>query len=137
MTVIEITSRDRRAACQGRLNGYGSDTPSVSPMWADFDRFFDATRNPLVTAGHGRFEVFPAPKDGRPTGRIVAKMEMLMRLIAAATAAGYRKLGTTWIADSNVASLRQMQRIGAKPLHRLSLFRKVVGRRHERAVAGR
>lgn len=52
---------------------------------------------------------------------------MLMRLIAAAKAAGYRKPGTTWIADSIVASLRQMQRIGAKPLHRLSLFRKVLG----------
>lgn len=50
--------------------------------------------------------------------------EMLGRLMEAARRAGYRKLGTTWIADANKASLRQMERIGAKPLHRLHLFRK-------------
>jgi GNAT superfamily N-acetyltransferase len=53
--------------------------------------------------------------------------EMLGRLICAAKGAGYRKLGTTWIADANKASLRQMERIGAKPLHRLHLFRKQLG----------
>jgi GNAT superfamily N-acetyltransferase len=52
---------------------------------------------------------------------------MLGRLIRAARAAGYRKLGTTWIADVNKASLRQMEKIGAKPLHRLHLFRKALG----------
>ena len=54
---------------------------------------------------------------------------MLSRLIAAAQAAGYRRLGTTWIADVNEASLRQMQRLGARPLHRLNLFRKALGGR--------
>lgn len=49
---------------------------------------------------------------------------MLKRVTAAAKAAGYRRLGTTWIADVNAASLRQMQSLGAKPLHRLSLFSK-------------
>lgn len=49
---------------------------------------------------------------------------MLGKLAASAKAAGYRTLGTTWIADVNQASLRQMQRLGAKPLHRLHLFRK-------------
>lgn len=52
---------------------------------------------------------------------------MLAGLLKAARAAGYRKLGTTWIADGNAASLRQMQRIGARPLHRLHLFRKPLG----------
>lgn len=51
---------------------------------------------------------------------------MLARVIRAAQAAGYRQLGTTWIADVNVASLKQMERIGAKPLHRLHLFRKTL-----------
>ena len=51
---------------------------------------------------------------------------MLSRLVAAAKAAGYRRLGTTWIADVNQASLRQMQRLGATPLHRLHLFRKAL-----------
>lgn len=53
---------------------------------------------------------------------------MLARLIKAARAAGYRRLGATWIADMNVPSLKQMQRIGARPLHRLQLFRKTLGR---------
>ena len=52
---------------------------------------------------------------------------MLSRLIAAAKSAGYRRLGTTWIGDVNQASLRQMQRLGAKPLHRLHLFGKALG----------
>jgi GNAT superfamily N-acetyltransferase len=52
---------------------------------------------------------------------------MLGHLIRAAKAAGYRKLGVTWVADVNKASLRQMEKIGAKPLHRLHLFRKTLG----------
>lgn len=51
---------------------------------------------------------------------------MLARLVRAARSAGYSKLGTTWIADVNIASLEQMQRIGAKPLHRLHLFSKTL-----------
>lgn len=49
---------------------------------------------------------------------------MLSRLVTAARAAGYRRLGTTWIADVNAPSLKQMQRLGARALHRLHLFRK-------------
>lgn len=56
---------------------------------------------------------------GRGLNRI-----MLKRVITAARAAGYRRLGTTWIADDNTASLKQMQAIGAKPLHRLAVFSK-------------
>lgn len=51
---------------------------------------------------------------------------MLERTIAALRGAGYERLGITWIADANAASLRQMERLGAQPLHHLHLFRKVV-----------
>lgn len=51
---------------------------------------------------------------------------MLARTIAALRGAGYRQLGITWIADANAASLRQMEKLGAKPLHQLHLFRKGV-----------
>lgn len=51
---------------------------------------------------------------------------MLKQLIGTLRDAGYRELGITWIADVNAASLRQMERVGAKPLHRLHLFRKVL-----------
>lgn len=51
---------------------------------------------------------------------------MLERTIPALRGAGYDRLGITWIADANAASLRQMERLGAQPLHRLHLFRKAV-----------
>ncbi|QAY78367.1 GNAT family N-acetyltransferase [Sphingosinicella sp. BN140058] len=51
---------------------------------------------------------------------------MLARVIGALRTGGYRSLGITWIADENKASLRQMEKIGARPLHRLHLFRKAV-----------
>ena len=37
---------------------------------------------------------------------------------------GYDSVGISWVSDTNAASLRQMQRLGARPLHRLHLFRK-------------
>ena len=47
---------------------------------------------------------------------------MLHRVTTALRAAGYRTLGLTWIADVNAASLRQVERLGARRLHRLHLF---------------
>jgi hypothetical protein len=49
---------------------------------------------------------------------------MLHRVTTALKSAGYRSLGITWIADANEASLRQVQRLGARRLHRLHLFTK-------------
>ena len=51
---------------------------------------------------------------------------MLLRMTRALEARGYRRLGITWIADTNGPSLRQMEKLGARPLHRLHLFRKRV-----------
>lgn len=51
---------------------------------------------------------------------------MLHRVTSAMKAAGYRSLGLTWIADVNAASLRQVERLGARRLHRLHLFTKRV-----------
>lgn len=51
---------------------------------------------------------------------------ILGRTIKALRAAGYRDLGITWIADENAASLRQMEKLGARPLHRLHLYRKAL-----------
>jgi GNAT superfamily N-acetyltransferase len=49
---------------------------------------------------------------------------MLTRTINELRAAGYQHLGITWIAEVNHASLRQMEKFGAKPLHQLHLFRR-------------
>jgi hypothetical protein len=51
---------------------------------------------------------------------------MLHRVISALREAGYTQLGMTWIADVNQASLRQTERLGARRLHRLHLFRKAI-----------
>ena len=52
---------------------------------------------------------------------------MLYRGIAALQQAKYGSVGVTWIADVNPASLKQMERLGARRLHRLHLFRKELG----------
>jgi hypothetical protein len=49
---------------------------------------------------------------------------MLARTVTALKDACYESLGVTWISDVNAASLRQMERLGARPLQRLHLFRK-------------
>ncbi|CAN5451655.1 hypothetical protein BH09GEM1_BH09GEM1_36840 [soil metagenome] len=49
---------------------------------------------------------------------------MLYRVTTALRQHGYESLGITWIADVNGASLRQMEKIGAKRVHRLHLFSK-------------
>ncbi|MEH3041562.1 MAG: GNAT family protein [Sphingomonas paucimobilis] len=51
---------------------------------------------------------------------------MLARTVTALRTAGYRQLGITWIAEGNIASLRQMEKLGARPLHHLHLFRKTL-----------
>jgi hypothetical protein len=38
--------------------------------------------------------------------------------------AGYEVCGNTWIGDSNKASLRQKEKMGSVPMHRLHLYRK-------------
>ena len=52
---------------------------------------------------------------------------MLYRVTVALRDAGYETLGITWIADVNGASLRQVERLGATPMHRLHLFTKRIG----------
>ena len=51
---------------------------------------------------------------------------MLHRVTSALKRAGYRSLGLTWIADVNAASLRQVERLGARRMHRLHLFAKQI-----------
>lgn len=49
---------------------------------------------------------------------------MLSEMTRDMIAAGYKTVGGTWIADQNHASLRQTEKAGATPLHRLHLFSK-------------
>jgi GNAT superfamily N-acetyltransferase len=51
---------------------------------------------------------------------------ILAHTLRSLRAAGYEKLGITWIADQNKASLRQMEKLSAKPLHQLHLFKKAI-----------
>ena len=51
---------------------------------------------------------------------------MLAHVLGQMQRAGYENAGGTWIADANVASLRQAERAGARPLHRLHLFGKTL-----------
>ena len=49
---------------------------------------------------------------------------VLRRVILAMKAAGYERLGNTWIGDSNKTTLAQKAKSQSQPLHRLHLFRK-------------
>lgn len=49
---------------------------------------------------------------------------LLARCVAAMKTSGYDSLGITWVSDQNTPSLRQVEKMGARPLHRLHLFRK-------------
>lgn len=49
---------------------------------------------------------------------------LLHRVVTALRRRGYRRCGVTWIGDGNVASLRMMDKLGARPLHRTQLYRK-------------
>jgi GNAT superfamily N-acetyltransferase len=49
---------------------------------------------------------------------------MLHEVLTALRKARYETLGVTWISDENVPSLRNAMRGGARPLHRLHLFKK-------------
>lgn len=51
---------------------------------------------------------------------------MLYHVTEALKRKNYETLGITWIADVNGGSLKQMERLEAKPLHRLHLFKKAL-----------
>lgn len=54
---------------------------------------------------------------------------LFRRALQGMKSAGYRELGITWISDSNAPSLRQMEKAGARPHHRLSLYRRSLSAR--------
>jgi hypothetical protein len=71
---LEIREGDRKAAFDAALNAYGANSPYVPPLWSDFDRMFDVSKNPFITEGHGRYALFSAHRNGRPVGRIAASI---------------------------------------------------------------
>jgi hypothetical protein len=42
--MIEIREGDRKAAFDAALNAYGMASLYVPPLWGDFDRMFDVSR---------------------------------------------------------------------------------------------
>jgi hypothetical protein len=51
---------------------------------------------------------------------------MLLKVTDALKAAGYTTVGGTWISDTNLSSLRQVEKVGGSVLHRLHLFSKTL-----------
>jgi GNAT superfamily N-acetyltransferase len=70
--MIRIVTGDRKSAYAVTDAVYGASSPYVPPLWSDFDRLLDPARNPFVSEGHGRLEVFAALAGEKPVGRIVA-----------------------------------------------------------------
>jgi hypothetical protein len=55
-----------------------------------------------------------------------ANSVLLYKSLGAMRARGYTHLGVSWISDGNTASLRQMEKLAARTLHRLQLFRRAL-----------
>jgi GNAT superfamily N-acetyltransferase len=53
------------------FRAYPADSPYVSAMKSDLERFLDRKRNPLFN-GHGSFTYYTVRRNGSPIGRIVA-----------------------------------------------------------------
>jgi GNAT superfamily N-acetyltransferase len=51
---------------------------------------------------------------------------MLYHVTRAMQQRGYESVGITWVADHNGASVRQVERLGARPMHRIHLYQKPV-----------
>jgi L-amino acid N-acyltransferase YncA len=51
---------------------------------------------------------------------------LLRKSMAALHDAGYTTVGVTWIADINQSSLRQIEILGGRTLHKTCLFRKAL-----------
>lgn len=49
---------------------------------------------------------------------------LFAKTVRALKDAGYRRLGTTWVSDENIASIKTVMRFPFRPLHRLNLFGK-------------
>jgi RimJ/RimL family protein N-acetyltransferase len=69
--VLELREGDKQAFFEAPFNAYGLDSPYVTPMWSDVERFFDAAKNPLFAAGNP-FRIFTVHRNGRAIGRICA-----------------------------------------------------------------
>lgn len=67
----ELIEQDFDAFFETPFECYGPDSPYVSPMRSDLQRFLDARRNPLF-AKHGRLTYFTVQDGARRMGRIVA-----------------------------------------------------------------
>ncbi|NBD30586.1 MAG: GNAT family N-acetyltransferase [Alphaproteobacteria bacterium] len=70
---VTLKTGDFDAFFDAPFQAYGPDSPYVSPLRADLERFLDARRNPLMCgAGEGALAFFTAHRDGRVLGRITA-----------------------------------------------------------------
>ena len=119
---------DRKQIQETKRSLFGLDIPDLNP-------FLRATRSRLRVTTPWHYLRFRTTRTraviifysvaARAQGRGL-NAAMLHRVTTALKAAGYTHLGITWIADVNQASLRQVQKMGARPLHRLHLFRKAL-----------
>jgi GNAT superfamily N-acetyltransferase len=69
---MEISQGDFNAFFQAPFAAYGPDSPYVSPLRSDLQRFLDKTRNPLFQDPGSDLAYFTAHDAGRIRGRITA-----------------------------------------------------------------
>lgn len=114
---------------------YKGEPAAIALVIPDLNPFIRATRSrfSLLTPWHFLVSLFnrrralvvyaSVREDLQAKGVMSA---MIARLLPTIRAAGYRKVGITWVWDGNAGSNRLMERLGARPLHRNHLFRKAL-----------
>lgn len=124
---------DPRIACLARYRG---EPVAVIACLPDVNPFFRDTQSRLRlgTPFHYARHWLRRRRASLVFGGVAPRMQnrglagvIFRRVLQGMRDAGYRELGITWISSSNKASLRQMEKTGARPRHRLNLFRRPLG----------
>jgi GNAT superfamily N-acetyltransferase len=112
---------------------YKEDPAAIALVIPDLNPFIRATRSRISWTTPWHFIVnrlrrtrallvyISVREDLQARGVMTA---MMVNLLPTMLKAGYRTLGITWVWDENKGSLRLMEHLGARPLHRTHLFRK-------------
>jgi hypothetical protein len=69
---MELREGDLEGFFRVPFEVYPADSPYVTPMRADLERYLDPARNPLMRDDGGRLAFFTVWRDGRPVGRLTA-----------------------------------------------------------------
>ena len=125
MKLIMDESLTRIAFCDGEPAAIVLCIPDLNPMFHAMG-YRIGWRTPLAWWRHRKAKraavIFYAVK--QKFHGLGVNSALLHDVLRSMNSRGYESLGVSWVSQSNVASIGQLQKLGAKKLHSLSLFHK-------------